>query len=58
LRVAVAFDVFDSGDAGEWVFDFSELALLNAGFEAAVVDVGRSTEFDVELSAHFWFVGW
>jgi hypothetical protein len=55
LRVAVAFD---SGDAGEWVFDFSELALLNAGFEAAVVDVGRSPEFDVELSAHFWFVGW
>jgi hypothetical protein len=52
LRVEVAFDVFDAGDAGEGVVDFGELVLSDAGFEFAVVDVGRCPEFDVEFSAH------
>lgn len=52
LGIAVAFNVFYSGDAGEWVVDFCELGLLDAGFETVVVDVGGGPEFDVGFSAH------
>jgi hypothetical protein len=52
LRVEVAFYVFDAGDTGERVVHFGELVLSDAGFEFAVVDVGRCPEFDVEFPAH------
>lgn len=52
LRIAVTFDVFDPGDAGEWIVDFCELGLFDASFEAVVVDVGGGPEFDVGFSAH------
>lgn len=52
LGITVAFDVFYPGDAGEWVVDFCELGLLDAGFETVVVDVGGRPEFDVGFSAH------
>lgn len=52
LRVAVAFDVFYSGDAGEWIVDLCELGLFDASFEAVVIDVGRGPEFDVGFSTH------
>lgn len=47
LRVGATFDVFYAGDASEWVVFVCELALLDASFETAVVDVGGCPEFKV-----------
>lgn len=47
VSVALALDIFYSGDAGEWVVSFHKLTLPDASLETAVVNAGGRPEFDV-----------